>query len=82
MVREPIEQRGGHLGIAEHGRPFAEAVRRFRCDAVRCRKRIFAQRFADDVVAPLARRTGRLERWFITSASPIEVGPQPALHGG
>ena len=25
MVREPIEQRGGHLGIAEHLGPFAEA---------------------------------------------------------
>jgi hypothetical protein len=23
-MREPIEQRGGHLGIAEDGRPFAE----------------------------------------------------------
>ena len=21
---EPVEERGGHLGIAEHGRPFAE----------------------------------------------------------
>ena len=25
MVREPIKQRGGHLGIAEHLGPFAEA---------------------------------------------------------
>ena len=25
MVREPIEQCGGHLGIAEHLGPFAEA---------------------------------------------------------
>ncbi len=25
MVREPIEQRSGHLGIAEHLGPFAEA---------------------------------------------------------
>ena len=24
MVREAVEQRGGHLGIAENGRPFAE----------------------------------------------------------
>ena len=24
MVGEPVEQRGGHLGVAEHGRPFAE----------------------------------------------------------
>src|SRR3546814_12193361 len=24
VMGEPIEQRGGHFGIAEHGRPFAE----------------------------------------------------------
>ena len=24
MVGEPVEERGGHLGIAEDGRPFAE----------------------------------------------------------
>jgi hypothetical protein len=28
-MREPVEQRGGHLGVAEHAGPFAEAeVRR------------------------------------------------------
>lgn len=36
-------------------------VRRFRCEAVRCGQRIFAERFADGIVAPWARRTGRLE---------------------
>lgn len=36
-------------------------VRRFRCEAVRCGQRIFAERFANGVVAPWARRTGRLE---------------------
>ena len=25
MVGQPIEQRGGHLGVAEHARPFAES---------------------------------------------------------
>ncbi len=25
MVSELVEQRGGHLGVAEHGRPLAEA---------------------------------------------------------
>jgi hypothetical protein len=24
VVGQPIEQRGGHLGVAEHARPFAE----------------------------------------------------------
>jgi hypothetical protein len=25
VVGQPIEQRGGHLGVAEHARPFAES---------------------------------------------------------
>ncbi len=36
-------------------------VRRFWCDAVLCRRRIFAERFGDNVLAPLSRKTGRLE---------------------
>jgi transposase len=36
-------------------------VRRFRCPAVLCGRRIFAERFAPDVLAPSARRTSRLE---------------------
>jgi hypothetical protein len=36
-------------------------VRRFWCDAVLCRRRIFAERFGADILAPLSRRTGRLE---------------------
>jgi len=36
-------------------------VRRFRCQAVRCGQSVFAERFANGVVAPWARRTGRLE---------------------
>ncbi len=38
------------------------SVRRFRCDAVRCKRQIFAERFAADVLPAFARRTGRLER--------------------
>lgn len=36
-------------------------VRRFRCEAVLCGRRIFAERFDPAVLAPWARRTGRLE---------------------
>lgn len=36
-------------------------VRCFRCEAVRCGQRIFTERFAAGVLAPWARRTGRLE---------------------
>jgi transposase len=45
------------------GRPvqFLIRVRRFRCDDVRCGRRIFTERFAPDVIARHARRTTRLE---------------------
>ena len=36
-------------------------VRRFRCGNGRCPRRIFAERFGDDIVAPYARRTARLQ---------------------
>jgi len=36
-------------------------VRRFRCGNARCPRMIFAERFADDIVAPYARRTARLQ---------------------
>lgn len=36
-------------------------VRRFWCDAVLCRRRIFAERFGANILAPLSRRTGRFE---------------------
>src|SRR5271156_3554757 len=35
-------------------------ARRFRCEAVLCGKQIFVERFASNVLAPSARRTGRL----------------------
>lgn len=36
-------------------------TRRFRCDITSCRRKIFAERFGDEVVAQRARRTGRME---------------------
>lgn len=36
-------------------------VWRFWSDAVLCRRRFFAERFGADILAPLSRRTGRLE---------------------
>jgi len=36
-------------------------ARRFRCDAVSCRRAIFTERFSADVLAPWARRTARLD---------------------
>ncbi len=47
------------------GRPVRLVVmaRRFYCDAILCGRRIFVERFPEDVLAPWARRTARLENW-------------------
>ena len=37
-------------------------ARRFRCDATPCARRIFAERFDDNVLKPWARRTARLDQ--------------------
>lgn len=51
-------------------------VRRFWCDAVLCRRRIFAERFGPDILAPLSRRTGRLET--IVHHLGLALGGRPA----
>lgn len=51
-------------------------VRRFWCDAVLCGRRIFAERFGNDVLAPLSRRTGRLE--MIVHHLGLALGGRPA----
>ena len=51
-------------------------VRRFRCEAVRCVQRIFAERFANGVMAPSARRTSRLET--IVYHLGLALGGRPA----
>jgi transposase len=51
-------------------------VRRFLCEAVLCRQQVFAERFADDVLAPMARRTGRLEH--IVHHLGLALGGRPA----
>jgi transposase len=51
-------------------------ARRFRCDAVLCRRQIFTERFADGVLAPSARRTGRLD--CIVHHLGLALGGRPA----
>jgi transposase len=51
-------------------------ARRFRCHAVLCRRQIFAERFAADVLAPSARRTGRLD--CIVHHLGLALGGRPA----
>ncbi len=51
-------------------------VRRFQCDAVLCPRRIFAERFAECALAPLARRTERLDH--IVHHLGLALGGRPA----
>jgi transposase len=51
-------------------------VRRFRCRAVRCGQGIFAERFAAGVLAPWARRTGRLDE--LVHHLGLALGGRPA----
>ena len=51
-------------------------ARRFRCDAVLCERQIFAERFADGILAPSARRTARLDS--IVHHLGLALGGRPA----
>jgi transposase len=51
-------------------------ARRFRCDAVLCWRQIFTERFSEDVLAPSARRTTRLD--CIVHHLGLALGGRPA----
>ena len=51
-------------------------VRRFWCDAVLCGRRVFSERFSPGVLAPWARRTGRLDH--IVHHLGLALGGRPA----
>jgi transposase len=51
-------------------------ARRFRCDAVLCGRQIFTERFAEEVLAPSARRTARLDD--IVHHLGLALGGRPA----
>lgn len=51
-------------------------VRRFVCSANKCRRKIFAERFGDNIVRPLARRTARLDNLVHHLA--LALGGRPA----
>jgi transposase len=51
-------------------------TRRFTCEVPHCRRRIFAERFGEDVVPPRARRTARLEG--IVHYLGLALGGRPA----
>lgn len=64
------------LPIAGRGVVLRVTVRRFWCDTVLRRRRIFAERFGTDILAPLSRRTGRLET--IVHHLGLALGGRPA----
>ena len=51
-------------------------VRRFICAATHCRRKIFAERFGEEVVRPMARRTARLE--CLVRHLALALGGRPA----
>jgi transposase len=51
-------------------------ARRFHCDAVDCARRIFTERFADNILKPWARRTARLDE--IVHCLALALGGRPA----
>jgi|GEM_PF-1093017 len=51
-------------------------TRRFRCGITSCRRKIFAERFGDEVVAQRARRTGRME--CLVHHLSLALGGRPA----
>ena len=51
-------------------------ARRFCCDALRCARRIFTERFDDNILKPWARRTARLDQ--IVHCLALALGGRPA----
>jgi transposase len=64
------------LPIANRPVRIVVLARRFHCDAVLCGRRIFAERFDKDVLAPWARRTARLDH--IVHCLGLALGGRPA----
>src|SRR5271165_5564507 len=66
----------GDLPLSGRSVRLLVVARRFRCDAVLCGRQIFAERFADDALAPWARRTARLDH--IVHHLGLALGGRPA----
>jgi transposase len=75
-VRSRYCRRPADLPLSGHRVQLHVTVRRFQCEAVLCHQQVFAERFAEDVLAPMARRTGRLER--IVHHLGLALGGRPA----
>lgn len=75
-IHSRYQRRLTDLPIASKPVRIAILARRFHCDAVLCGRRIFAERFDENVLAPWARRTTRLDQ--IVHCLGLALGGRPA----
>nr|WP_246329650.1 transposase family protein [Chthonobacter rhizosphaerae] len=60
-VQSSYRRTASDLPLSGRAASLAERVRRFHCDGAQRTRRIFAERHGEEILAPFARRTGRLE---------------------
>jgi transposase len=75
-VHSRYYRRVGDLPLSGRSVELVVIARRFRCEAVLCGQQIFVERFASNVLAPSARRTGRLD--CIVHHLGLALGGRPA----
>lgn len=75
-VHSRYQRRLADLPLAGRVVRIALIARRFRCTASWCRRSVFTERFGDDVLAPRARRTARLDSLVHHLA--LALGGRPA----
>src|ERR1700752_979736 len=75
-IHSRYRRRVTDLPLSGRGVELLVIARRFRCDAVLCERQIFAERFADGILAPSARRTARLDS--IVHHLGLALGGRPA----
>ena len=75
-VHSRYSRRVADLPIAGQRVVLVLHARRFCCDALRCARRIFTERFDDNILKPWARRTARLDQ--IVHCLALALGGRPA----
>ncbi len=75
-VHSRYPRRLADLPIAGRRAVLMLQARRFRCAAVLCERRIFTERFDDNILKPWARRTARLDQ--IVNCLALALGGRPA----
>jgi transposase len=75
-VHSRYQRRLADLPLAGRVVHMSLTARRFRCMTASCRRRIFTERFGDDILAPHARRTARLD--VLVHHLALALGGRPA----